>query len=455
MGFDTLAKIRAPLSRFHRDESGSVSAFGLVMFVGFAAVGAIGLDVSSVYAARTHLQIAADQAAHAALYNRSNMDPVSSKQLAIDLVNKTLPTEKYGKALRIENIKFGSYDSASGSFTVDDDSTTAVRVRTSFLSENQNPVATYLFKLVGYSSFDVSTDAIYTTYRPGCLREGFIAQGMVDIQSNNSFTQGFCIHSNTLVSLNSNNTFEAGTIVSMPDLDALDLPKSGFETNEGLEAALRAATMNIRILSRIDNMIYRYENPEATDYPADTEELPDYITNPTVISSRVRTITTAEIYALESDTGRGRVHKIDCQAGNTLTIDATEPLREVVVISPCEIKFTAGSVLEDSRVISKSTSADSINAPAGLRVGRNDNCGDGGGAQLITVGGMRFPADLQIYGSQLMAKGDIYFAANADGVQGASLIAGGEISGTSNMNMGLCLGGMEDNIEIDYFRLAY
>ena len=137
-----------------------------------------------------------------------------------------------------------------------------------------------------------------------------------------------------------------------------------------------------------------------------------------------------------------------------MTIDASETLREVVIISPCEIKFTAGSSIEDARIISKNTSSDSMNAPAGLRVGRNDTCDPDGGAQLITNGGMRFPADLQLYGAQLMAKGDISFAANASGVQGASLIAGGEISGTSNMNMGLCLDGMEDNIEIAYFRLA-
>ena len=68
---------------------------------------------------------------------------------------------------------------------------------------------------------------------------------------------------------------------------------------------------------------------------------------------------------------------------------------------------------------------------------------------------MSFPADLQIFGSQLLAKGDITFAANANGVQGASLIAGGEISGTSNMNMGLCGTGMEDNIEVNYYRMSF
>ena len=61
------------------------------------------------------------------------------------------------------------------------------------------------------------------TYRPGCLREGFVADKMVDIQSNNGFESGFCIHSNVGISINQNNTFEAGTIVSMPSLNYLQV----------------------------------------------------------------------------------------------------------------------------------------------------------------------------------------------------------------------------------------
>ena len=424
-----------------------MTILGLFFFMCVAIAGAFALDVASLYAARTHLQTAADQGAHAALYNRPLMDADDAKQTAMDIVLATLPSTKFGAATTTQNIEFGRFNIADRTFVVDESATEAVRVVTSFSDERGNAVKSFLFKLIGFDEFDVSAKSIFIAYYPGCLREGFVADGIVDVQSNNAYGNGFCIHSNTYVSLDSNNTFEAGTVVSMPDLDSLDLPKSGFKTNDGLKSALRQSTMNIRILSRIDSMIYRYENPLATDYPGDTEELPDYITDPTVQEMRTRSVETAELE-------RGRVYSIACTGGSGLTIDASETLREVVIISPCEIKFTGGSSIEDARIISKNTSSDSINAPAGLRVGRNDNCDPGGGAQLITNGGMRFPADLQLYGAQLMAKGDISFAANASGVQGASLIAGGEISGTSNMNMGLCLDGMEDNIEIPYFRLA-
>lgn len=450
------------IAAFHADEEGSMTILGLFFFICMAIIGSFALDVMSIYSARTHLQTAADQAAHAALYNRNLMDEDSAKAEALIIANATLPSWRYGFSLLASDIQFGQFDAETRAFTAENGAIGAVRVRTGFREGRGNALKSFLMKLVGMDQFSIVTESIYTAYLPGCMTEGFVAEGVVDIQSNNVFSGGFCIHSNDYVSLNSNNTFEAGTVVSMPSIDDLDLPRSGFETNEGLSAALRSATMNIRVLARVENMVYKYENPTATyaSYPIpsiapDTPDLPDYITSATPISSRQQTITTAEIYALEGNTGRGRVHMMDCKGGSGLTIDASAaPLRDVVIISPCEIKFASGSGIEDARIISKATSDDSISSPSGLRVGKRDNCAEGGGAQLITRGGMRFPAALEVNGSQLMAKGDINFAANADGLQGASLIAGGEISGTSNMNMSLCMTGMEDNVMIRYFRLA-
>ena len=61
--------------------------------------------------------------------------------------------------------------------------------------------------------------------------------------------------------------------------------------------------------------------------------------------------------------------------------------------------------------------------------------GDGGGAQIITWGGFDVAAGLEMYGSQIIAAGPIAFAANADGIQGASMVSGETIDGTSNMSL--------------------
>jgi hypothetical protein len=126
----------------------------------------------------------------------------------------------------------------------------------------------------------------------------------------------------------------------------------------------------------------------------------------------------------------------------------------VVIVTDCDVKFGAGVVIQDAVIATRSTDKHSMTASSGLQVGRNDNCASGGDAQLLTLGSMDFPSDLKIYGSQLIALGDISFAANADGIQGAALVAGGQISGTSNMSMGFCGTGMENNIQAEYFKLT-
>ncbi|MGR3594615.1 MAG: hypothetical protein ACU0B9_19920 [Limimaricola soesokkakensis] len=87
-------------------------------------------------------------------------------------------------------------------------------------------------------------------------------------------------------------------------------------------------------------------------------------------------------------------------------------------------------------------------------VARIDNCQPGGGAQLLTLGGVTFSADLQMHGGQIIAKKDVSFTAGATGV-GLSIIAGGTIDGTSGMTMFACgERGMEGNFHIDHYRLA-
>jgi hypothetical protein len=99
-----------------------------------------------------------------------------------------------------------------------------------------------------------------------------VGEERVNIQSNNTVRSGFCVHSNSHVSLNQNDLFEPGTIMSMPDLEALDTTASGYEKNKGLELALRAGTMDIRMLRELDDIIVGLEG-------GDRDYLPDYITS--------------------------------------------------------------------------------------------------------------------------------------------------------------------------------
>jgi hypothetical protein len=302
-----------------------------------------------------------------------------------------------------------------------------------------NAVDTFLLGFSGVPEIDVAAQAVFATFRPACLREGFVAENIVDLQSNNGFSNGFCIHSNTHVSLNSGNIFEEGTVVSMPDLDQLDLPRSGFESNSGLEVALRQGRMHIRILGMIDEIA-----AGILDYYS--EHIPDYITDPDVYTHSGNRFDA-------SDFVPGTINYLNCSSGVTLRNDAGA-YSKVVIYSECKISLSQGVIFEDVVMFSESTRSDSITGPSAIQFGRDDSCAADGGVQVITRGGMNFPADLRMYGGQLVALGEIEFAADANGLEGVSMISAMWISGTSNMDMAFCGSGMENNFEAEYFRLA-
>jgi len=419
-------------------EAGGITILGMFLFVASCMMGAIAIDVANLMAVRTQLQVAADSAAHAALVHREFHSVDEARKKAIGVAEKTLPATVHGEVLTADDIHFGRYDFTAKRFEIDDDAFDAVLVKTDRLASQANPVSSILMQFVGISEWDVVRTSVFETYRPVCLREGFVADKVVDIQSNNSYFNGFCIHSNTHVEINQNNFFEAGTIVSMPDMDDLVVPNNGLdeEKNEGLEKALREGKYTIKILGRLEDILQGLEDPDSVYARA---YIDDYI------SERIKKKTVDP-----ADFIQGRIHerwgcgKFAFNAGI---------YENIVFISDCEITFKNGAEFRNALILTTDTSAKSMRAPNNLILGEPDDCASGGGAQLVTWGGVEVAASLEMHGSQILAAGNVEFAASADGIQGASIVAGGRIDGTSNMNFSFCATGMENNFEAEYFRM--
>lgn len=427
-------------TRFAKDEQGSATILALFLVLISATVGGLAIDFNKAMARRTHLQVTTDAVAHAALYTRERNSREEAINKALQVAAVNLPSSKNGNALLHGDIEFGVWDAQTRSFTPDPGSKTAVRVSAHRLIERNNAVSNILLRMIGFKSFELSRSAVYVTYQPTCFREGFVAEKMVDVQSNNSFQNGFCIHSNDHVKVSSNNEFGENTIVSMPNTDHLQLPRSGFDTNIGLEDALRDNGYHIRILNQLEKLITDLSNNSI-----DTR--PDYI-----ITSEVKRLDGSKLDG--SEFKPGMAYYVACNGGPGLKIKNDTLIRDSTIVTNCAISFGQGTTLENVVLATTNTDSKSISSPSSLQIGRNDNCAPGGGAQILTLGGMDVAADLRMYGGQIIAKSDVSFAANANGIEGASIIAGGEISGTSNMTMGFCGDGMEDSFRAEYFRLA-
>lgn len=431
------------ISKFFCKEDGALTVFGLFLTIAMIGVGGLAIDYANAIMIRTHLQVAGDSAAHAALMARDTESEADAKAIALSVAHRALPPERFGDTILASDIVFGIWDDATDRFVPTPGAREAVLVNTQRLASRGNAMVTHFLRVVGLFEMDIVSRSVFVTYRPACFREGFVAEERVDVQSNNIYREGFCIHSNAHVELNSNNTFEPGVIVSMPNEADLVIPASGMASNTGLEDALRSGAYRIRVLQRINDIIRDYNNPDSEHYR------PGYVALP------VRTTTLSVNRQLDAAAWQaGEIHTATCNGNQRLRIRAGETLRDGVIETNCRVVLGANVTLEDILIVSTSTDLRAVEGAAGITLGRDDNCSPGGGVQIVTLGGIRFTADLSMYGVQMLALGLIDFEANGNGVEGVSLVSGGEIDSTSNMDVGFCDGdGLENNFEAMHFRM--
>lgn len=462
----SLLKSLASAVRAQKCEAGAVSVLNLYFVVGLAIFSGVAIDTANLVSARTHLQVAADVAAHAAMYSRKTMSADEAKTEAIRFAEANMPPARFGNVLRTDNIHFGSYDQSAKQFTVDESSVEAVWVEVDRLTENANPVSSFLLHLVGFWDFDVRTNAVFVSNPAPCLDEGFFANDRIDMQSNNEFWNRFCLHSNDRIEFNNNNFFEAddGVVVSVPTYEDLVIPGSGFQQNPGLQQALRTGgPYDLDVNALIDEVIAGMTDPSSNHYRS-------FVTNPTPVSWPAASAGSGSNGNGKKKNGNGggngggnsnsafnpesltpgRVHNVTC-SGGTLDVGAGT-YTDVVVITDCNFDMANGVILENATFISTSTDSNGVlKSPQGFQIGRDDNCAPGGGAQLILKGSMKVAAKMKLFGGQIISGGDVKFAAQGNGFGGASVIADGEIDGTSNSVMGLCGDGMDDFFEAQAF----
>jgi Flp pilus assembly protein TadG len=473
--------------KFLKNEDGSATPLAIGLTVVFIILGGLAVDFNKAMGERTQLQMAADSAAHAALYTWEFEDTQASTDTAMATIYGMLPDVAFGDALQSTDIEFGFWNPEAASFTADPgfveekDSPllSAVRAVAELEPERNNESRNIFLSIVGHDTFTIRVSSTYASYYPPCFTEGFVANDVVDMQSGSVYLDGFCLHSNEYVSLNQNNFFEPGTVVSMPNLSDLDIPESGFEKNEGLQAALRTGKYRMRILRQLPMMFASLRNGSAEHagfggvtesddvlYPLDLSGNGNNagVTEEELAAALAPDADPALLEALprmsSSDTGKKnvtplhfkpakRIYRLECSGNGDITFSA-ETFSDFVLVTDCEINFSNGTIL-DGVLIATEANVNSSH----LQIGLNDNCAPGGGSAIWTYGSFNAASDLKGYGAQIIAMGDITFTANADGLEGVSFVAGGMIDGTSNGAMGYCDGGGTENFAVaPYFRMV-
>lgn len=441
---------KTSLAPFAKTEDGSITILSLFMVLLTLVIGGLAVDFNRVMADRTRLQFAADTAAHGALYVREKNNVSEAKQAGTDIISDILPSPRFAaNTLTTADVSFGRWDKDKLVFTEDPGSRSAARVFARMTEERGSASRNYLLQIIGFDTFDLNVQSIYSTYYPPCFTEGFVAEQEVRIRSSNNFYAPFCIHSNQYVSMGNGNSFQLGTEVSMPDTSLLN---ASLGSNGGLGNALKERPYRMRLLANLPEIINSF-------WSVDPHYLPTYIAAGS--SKPVQFDRLADGSPSKHTNGKltpahfekNSVNYLNCP-GNSVTLESGTYL-QILFITDCMINFAQGARFEDAVIATTNTSPTSMNSPSGLSVGRADNCATGGGAVLMTLGGFKAAAGLQISGGQILAKGDIEFSANADGVKGASLVSGRRIDSTSEINMGGCNHrGMEAIYRAPFFRMV-
>jgi hypothetical protein len=453
-----------------RDEFGGGTVWGLTWFALLVGITGVAVDTTNGLRNQTMLQATADAAALAGAIDLPVAADASAS--ALDLATGNMSEAQYGEVLKPVDVQLGAWDAANRVFTeggVAPDKTGAlspdsVRVVLHQTDENANAVPVNFLRIIGLQTWNVNVEAIAQRFIPDCLTDGLVAAGLVDISSNNQFTNDLCIHGQSGVAMQNHNIHELGVTVSMPDIDSqLNTPAGRLSGNPGLSEALREQSLSPRMVNHMDEII------------GDLLTMEPYVT-PSFIDPNNPVIVVDKNFNFANMLA-GHVYHVVCSSNQLVGIPNNAELSEVAIVSDCRISIGANAFLHDVVLASRAggnnggdsnnaggggnsghggsgTQNANISGSAGVILGTADNCVIGGGVQIFSNASVSFSSNTTYNGVQIVALGDVDLGAADMGINGINVQAGGNITLTSNNAFGICSNGAPNLQTVDYYRLV-
>lgn len=248
---------------FLKNENGVVTVLSLFLVTALLIIFGLSVDYANGIRLKAQMQAAADAAALAAAIDLPDKNLATKEGLSIAKTN--LPTAEHGGVVISSDFEYGQWDSNQSKFNVGGEPYNAVRVTANRNNNRNNPMGTYMLKLAGVASFNVSASSIALA-RPddSCEDGGFFSADKIYSGSNNNYLNGFCLYGNKGVKVSSDNSFETGVKVAMSNLS--DLEKGG--KNKGLSDALIENTYSLVLPSLVSGTIKDMENGTFSGLPS-------------------------------------------------------------------------------------------------------------------------------------------------------------------------------------------
>jgi Flp pilus assembly protein TadG len=357
------APVRSP---FLHDESGAGTAWWVLWMIIFMVFGGVAVDSSNAWRMRAELQATADAAAHAGVIDLPNKSAAIASANAMATAN--MNEAEHGDVLATAEIEIGLWSETTREFlkptgdgsgsegaTGGSAITDAVRVTTRRDENNANRLKTYFLRLIGMDSWNVSARAVAQRYFPKCANtDGLFARDVVDLQSNNVFKDGICIHGNDHVELNNGNTWQSGVSVTMPNLSDLEIPSSDIDIqNSGLKDALGEEWFDPKIVDQIGGIVASIKSGETTYLPSFVGK--DSSGKTIATDDLVVKIAAPQFSAATAE--KGYIYHVTCPGNSLMVLGATGlVVSDMIIIADCRIYTGQNAFLKD--VIIASTAGD-------------------------------------------------------------------------------------------------
>ena len=413
-----LTNISHLLHRLARDEDGAMAvivALLIPLMVGMVAM----VEASGAYLLKNKLQTTADAAAMAAVRHVPVAADVTST--ALDYAHRNMPADgHFGDVLLPEDADMGHWNPQTRVFTPDGEAGGAAPNAVRVITRGELTLffgAALRALNASFGDMPVSlqpaAQAIALIRLDKCYLNGFVAGGIVQMNSSNTFKSGFCVYGRGGVTMNSSNIFEPGTGVGMLNLSDLDAGGN----NPGLQDALVQKDLAAPAAGEANQLI--------DDLLAGTGPIPSYITRTETVSTMPATRVPGTMYihtgtnAVELSGTVGNIGVISQQA---ITIRSNSNLRNVVLAS-----------------------RQSVNIRANVKIGDSDFCTSKAGGSLIVSGGAVSDKDVPIgtnsnihlHGVQVVSGGRVEMNSNLT-ITAASMQATGDIKFNSQFDVAGC-----------------
>lgn len=463
-----------------RCEDGAGSVFGLFAIVMILLLGGVALDATNLWRNQQMLKQTADVAAHAGTVELARGgDAAQAYAAARALVEANMPHGWHGNlfANPVTDIEVLHYDPdtdlVGGTGPLN---TVSVTLRRDELSGN--PVPTFMLRVADILTIGDATDlshwnvaargvAAFVGTRKCVSTDGLYAKGTLNLTSSSSFGSGYCLHSQDKVWMPQQNSFAAGTGISMPNLTDCG-GKCEDGSNPGATNAAFARNLIMTDLAAHVGMVEQaflgtgdptikagfFKGKTLGDLSPLTaigistagitqigqtidlsqSEFEALTTIPTGLTYNVACFGGAKSIRFGSPKGGGKT----AGGGGTANVS------DIAVVTNCALDFTSDARLASSMILSTLESANaSITASSGARAGTaTGGCDPALHTTIMGKSDMHVPADFAGSNVSFQVDGNIQLAASSSSStihhSGLSLHASGQIKVAANHRFDPC-----------------